>query len=149
MRSVCAVLALFFGLAGCSGRPAPPPPGVQTISPMEYLVESQKPDGNTATPMRQADPLTYRRQDFGGFQDEDAFLLPDGSAILTWSYPPFGPFDARYGDGGERYTSAVTRCGLTARRMAGPRAFSILPARRAAAPAGLHSATTLTRAGSN
>jgi len=70
---------------------------------MEYLIESRNPDGNTSTPLHQADRLTYRRQDFGGFQDEDAFLLRDGSAILTWSYPPFGPFDARHGDGGERY----------------------------------------------
>jgi hypothetical protein len=106
MRSVCALLAMLFGLAGCigpSGPPAPPPPGAQTINPMEYLIESRNPDGNTSTPLHQADRLTYRRQDFGGFQDEDAFLLPDGSAILTWSYPPFGPFDARNGDGGERY----------------------------------------------
>lgn len=106
MRSVCALLAMLFGLAGCSGPsgpPAPPPPGAQTINPMEYLIESRNPDGNTSTPLHQADRLTYRRQDFGGFQDEDAFLLRDGSAILTWSYPPFGPFDARHGDGGERY----------------------------------------------
>lgn len=85
-------------------KPAPVPVSRVTITdPLAYLAQSINPDGNVATPLHANDPLTYRRKDFGRYQIEDSFLAPDGSAITTWSYPPFGPFVAANGDGGEQY----------------------------------------------
>jgi hypothetical protein len=104
--------ALVIGAAACSSGddqssfPPLPPLGPQTIAdPLAYLVEGTKP-GDAAHPLRPGDAMTYRRQDMGGYQDEDAYLLPDGSAALDWSYPPFGAFDVDHGDGGEHYTVA-------------------------------------------
>jgi hypothetical protein len=101
------VLGAMLLLSGCgpvgSGGSKPPPPGPAMINPIEYLVGSQHCDGNVITPLHQNDPITCRRFDFGHYQASEAFLLPDGSTIVTWSYDPWGPFDVSRGDGGEHY----------------------------------------------
>lgn len=103
MRAEALIVYLWLlcgALTGCGGSEGGgiavsplPPLGPVTISPADYL----------SGPTQQADPIRSRRFDFGHFQANDAFRLPDGSAILAWSYAPFGPFDAALGDGGERY----------------------------------------------
>lgn len=107
-------LALLAALAGCSGGGlsgggtplSPVPPASVTVpDPIAYLVEGETP-GDAAHPLKSGDTMTYRRQDFGGYQDEDAYLAADGTPILTWSYAPFGPFVAANGDGGESYSIA-------------------------------------------
>lgn len=101
-----AVLSLALALAACSGgtpTPTPTPQGV--ADPLAYLAQSANCDGNVATPLRQADAIHCRRADFSmPAQIEDSFLTPDGGAVTTWSYPPYGPFSAANGDGGEHYT---------------------------------------------
>lgn len=88
-------------LSGCGEGP---PAGSVTIpAPMTYLAQSRTPDGNPATPLTSADPITYRRFDFGHSQASDSFLTGPASAITTWSYAPWGPFVAANGDGGETY----------------------------------------------
>lgn len=117
-------LFLLSALAACSGiggggpvspvggTPAPVP--APTIAdPLAYLVEGVTP-GDASNPLRAGDAMTYRRQDFGGYQDEDAYLLADGMAVLDWSYPPFGPFVAANGDGGESYAVSGDAVSITA-----------------------------------
>lgn len=99
---------LLLALAACGGghggtSSAPPVAATTIADPLAYLVEGVTP-GDAGNPLRVGDAMTYRRQDFGGYQDEDAFLLADGTAETVWSYPPFGPFVAAQGDGGEHYT---------------------------------------------
>jgi hypothetical protein len=86
--------------------PGLPPLGPVTIDyPLAYLAEGEHP-GDASALLRAGDHMSYRRQDFGGYQDEDAYLLADGTAVLDWSYKPFGPFVMQNGDGGESYTIA-------------------------------------------
>ncbi len=51
--------------------------------------------------------MFWRRRDWPlpGYQTSDSVVSTDGSYyVTTWSYPPFGPFVAVNGDGGEVYT---------------------------------------------
>lgn len=50
-----------------------------------------------------ADPWTYVRKDYGGYQIAQAFRVDSEHATLIWSYPPFGRFVAANGNGGETY----------------------------------------------
>jgi hypothetical protein len=93
-------LLLLGAIAGCDSNPPIP---VNITNPMAYLVQSKNPDGNTSTPLTSSDVMNYRRTDIGGYQIEDSFLTPSGSAITTWSYSPFGPYVQANGDGGEEY----------------------------------------------
>jgi hypothetical protein len=97
---------LLIGACGTGGPAAPPAPGRAAIIPMNYLVGSVIPDGDPTTPLLDTDKLSYRRQDVGGYQDTDAFVAGDGGPETTWSYPPFGAFNAANGDGGEHYAIA-------------------------------------------
>jgi hypothetical protein len=91
------------GGGGLSSPIAEVPAAVTIADPMAYLVQSRNPDGNAATPLQAADSWSYVRRDFGGYQAAQAFQTGPGSAALIWSYPPFGPFVAGNGDGGETY----------------------------------------------
>lgn len=107
-KTAVLTLAIAF-LASCGGQgnksPAPPPaPAPVTIPDLRpYLAQSVRPDGNPATPLHESDLLTYQRFDFGHYQASNSFLTSDGGAITTWSYSPWGPFNASLGDGGEKY----------------------------------------------
>lgn len=102
--SKAAVGSALLALAACAGgNPSPPPLNPATIDPMAYLAERQTPGDLGSPQMTTATAMNYRRQDFGHYQDEDSFLLSDGSAATAWSYAPFGPFVAANGDGGEHY----------------------------------------------
>jgi hypothetical protein len=61
---------------------------------------------------RASDPMFQRRHDWPaptGFQIEDSVARGDGHDVVsTWSYPPFGPFVAANGDGGEVFVSDGT-----------------------------------------
>jgi hypothetical protein len=70
---------------------------------MAYLAQSRGTHGDASTPLRAEDPMAYRRFDFGRHQVSDSFLTSPTSAIVTWSYAPFGPYVEANGDGGERY----------------------------------------------
>src|SRR4051812_47051714 len=79
-------------LAVCNGSGA----GAGDIAnPAWYLAQSRNPDGDVATPLRDSDPITYRRFDWwlGGLGDQrmESFLAADGGVITTWSYGE-GPF---------------------------------------------------------
>lgn len=101
LRALAAPLLALL-LACCASSPAPAP-GTPTIAaPYAYLVEGATP-GDSAHPLQPTTAMTYRRQDFGGYQDADAYYLADGTVALDWSYPPFGPFAVGNGDGGEHY----------------------------------------------
>lgn len=90
--------------AGCGGGIASASPAT-LADPRAYLAQSRNCDGNPATPLRQHDPITCRRFDFGHYQASDSYLTPDGGAITTWDYPPFKGFAADPKDnGGEHYT---------------------------------------------
>jgi hypothetical protein len=112
IRASLPMLALAGALAACGGGgggggghdtpPVTTPPAPPTITdPLVYLAQARDPGG--AEPLRQSDPITYRRFDYGHYQASDSFLLPDGSAITTWDYPVFGMYSRAEGDGGERY----------------------------------------------
>jgi hypothetical protein len=86
----------------------------ETIDPLDYLVGTVCADGAPpiVSPCSQArrqkadDRMLWRRHDWPaptGYQIEDAFLAGKDEAELIWSYPPFGPFAAVNGDGGEVY----------------------------------------------
>jgi len=63
-------------------------------------------------PQRASDPMFERRHDWPaptGFQIEDSVASDDDREfVTTWSYPPFGPFVAANGDGGEVFVSDGT-----------------------------------------
>src|SRR5579872_3025309 len=91
-----------------------------TVDPLDFLVGSRCADGSlpllskcAATRRQQAgDPMRWRRHDWpapDGYQIEEAFIASNGAPELIWSYPPFGPFVAANGDGGETY--AIDRNG--------------------------------------
>lgn len=104
-KTLCAAL-LAGALAGCGGG-SPSSIGVNLTAggqaiipaapaipdPLDYLAPDVTPD----------QPVAAFRFDIGHYQASYAQRLPDGSAILDWSYVPFGPFVAANGDGGERY----------------------------------------------
>lgn len=84
------------------------------LEPADFLAQRRCSDGSLplvshcgdAAPQRANDPMFWRRHDWPapvGYQIEDAFARPDGTLETTWSYPPFGPFVAANGDGGEIY----------------------------------------------
>jgi hypothetical protein len=101
-----AALTLLLVLASCGGgspRPQPPPAPVTITEPMSYLAQSRGTLGNSSTPLRDTDPMVYRRRDVGGYQIEDSFLTGPNTAITTWDYPQFGVYSRAEGDGGEEF----------------------------------------------
>ena len=85
-----------------------------------YLVQSVCRDGtfdglkhcDGAVPQSARMPMVWRRHDWpapSGYQIEDSFADERRTPETIWSYPPFGPFNAQNGDGGEVY--AVNRSG--------------------------------------
>jgi len=78
-------------------------------------VQSRHCDGNTQTPLTQSDPITCRRFDIGRHQATDAFLVSDGTAIKSMTFPPFRHWDASIGDGGDHAVveGRVTRADST------------------------------------
>lgn len=95
-------IGLCLALSACSSSTRPP-----TIDLLDYLVQTQCEDGAMAcaNPRRQlvSDPMFWRRFDIKRYQANDSLLAPDGRVVTTFSYPPFGPFTAANGDGGEVY----------------------------------------------
>jgi hypothetical protein len=102
MKTALHSVALCLLLAACAGgspapAPAPAPSPATIADPIAYLVQSRLCDGNPATPLHQADPMTCRYFDFGSngvphYETLDASLAPDGSAVLAISFAPFGAF---------------------------------------------------------
>lgn len=92
----------------------PPMPGMDVASflaqlrcPLDGNLEIAEPNCLGARPQVASDPMFMRRHDWpapAGYQIEDSFRSNDGSYDeTTWAYPPFGPFIAANGDGGEVY----------------------------------------------
>lgn len=106
---VLAVVCLMI-LAACDGAPAVPTPSATIPDVTVYLAQARCPDGSPplgcagAAPQRASDPMLWRRRDWPlpGYQISDSVAAP-GYFVTTWSYPPFGPFAAANGDGGEVY----------------------------------------------
>lgn len=88
-------------IVSTSPGPALPAVGARTIDdPLEYLVE-RGPDGARLTV---TDMLTARRHDWplpDGWEVSDSVLLPTGRVLQTFSFRPWGPFNAANGDGGQ------------------------------------------------
>ena len=110
-------------LSACGGHsspgPTPTPTPVVTIPDVTaYLAQWRCPDGSLplvthcpgAVPQKASDPQFWRRADWGDpappayYQISGSVVADDGASFVSiWSYPPFGPFVAAYGDGGEVY----------------------------------------------
>lgn len=90
-------------LAGCSGGGVSKvtPPTVTIANPMHYLAQSREIGGQEL--LQAGDPWLYERFDFGRYQLSQSFQVDATHATTIWSYPPFGPFIAAHGDGGETY----------------------------------------------
>jgi hypothetical protein len=92
--------------------------------PMSFLVQTRCEHGgapwNCDDPVMQkaSDVVRYRRHDWPpptGYQISDSVLSNDGSQVIsTFSFPPFGPFNAAHGDGGEIYVFDGTTVRITA-----------------------------------
>ena len=105
--------ALALALGGC-GRAAPALGPTTIADPTAFLVQMRCPDGRLevaepgcagAAAQTEADPMRMRRRDWpppDGYVAQDAILGADGPETI-WSTPPFGPFVAAHGDGGEIY----------------------------------------------
>jgi len=92
-----------------------PPLGPVTIADMApFLVQMRCADGalaviKPACPgaalQRARDPMLFRRHDWpapDGFQITDSFVSDDGAYFeALFAFPPFGPFVAAHGDGGD------------------------------------------------
>lgn len=110
-KLIVAGLAAACLIAGCAHDKATllpvPAPGAATIPDVTAFL--------APADHRASDPMTSRRFDWGGYQASDAFQTDDGRAfVTTWSYPPFGPFVAANGDGGEVYLTDGTTVRIAA-----------------------------------
>jgi len=107
----------FFPLLLCAGFLFIPGAAAAIFEPGAYLVQSVCPDGtfaglnhcHGAVPQSARMPMLWRRRDWPapeGYQIEDSFAGAAGAPETIWSYPPFGPFNVRNGDGGEVYAAS-------------------------------------------
>lgn len=102
IRAAAVALAGLVAACGGGGGGDAPVPPVTIADPLAYLTQTSVLAGNVA--LHAADPWRYVRFDFGRHQIAQSFLRPDDGGVVTiWSYPPFGPFVAANGDGGETY----------------------------------------------
>ena len=111
MKLPALLLFALTWLALCPSATASPP---AVFDPMSYLVQSLCPDASfaglkscaDAAPQTATTPMVWRRHDWPapiGYQIEDSFIGASGAPQTIWSYPPFGAFNAKNGDGGEIY----------------------------------------------
>ncbi len=113
LQRLAVVVLLILG-AWSPGAAAPSPGVIPDVA--VFLAQSRCANGDLeveatgcsgARPQRAADPMLTRRRDWpapAGYQSEDSFQADDGAYFeTTFAYPPFGPFNARHGDGGEIY----------------------------------------------
>ena len=102
--------------AGAGASAAPHGLAVAIADPSQFLVQTRCPDGALelaepgcpgAAPQAGRDPMLMRRHDWpgpAGYQIGDSFAADDRAYYVSvFSYPPFGPFVAANGDGGEVY----------------------------------------------
>lgn len=112
MKYFLILLGLVLVSCGGGGNgpipPVPPSPIVTIADPMSYIAQSQAPTGSGGL-LTWTSPWLYKRLDWGNYQVAQSYLRPDlRSAQTIWSYPPFGPFVAADGDGGEVYVLGPT-----------------------------------------
>ena len=114
MRALRPLLvAAAAGLSVACATAATPAAG---IDPARFLAQVRCADGALqvaeprcagAAPQKPGDRMQMRRHDWPGptgYQIGDSFIAPGGAGYETiFSYPPFGPFIAANGDGGEIY----------------------------------------------
>jgi hypothetical protein len=123
LRQAGGLAALLLLVPACASTESPRPPTID--DPIAYLVQARCPDGQLkvaepacpARPQRAEDPMMVSRRDWPaptGYMAQDAVIGPDGPETL-WDFTPFGPFDARKGDGGEVYVvdGASVRISIT------------------------------------
>src|SRR6266568_5206384 len=110
MKFIAVAVLLFLAACRKDGGNPPSASAPVTIPDLAlYLVQGRCPgDGlptACATPVAQqaADRVTWRRSD-GQDQVSDSVAAAH-NFVPTWSYAPFGAFDASHGDGGEIYVS--------------------------------------------
>lgn len=94
--AIASLLALTACSGGSSSNSSPSPPNstptVTITDPMNYFGTIQV-----------SDSWTTERFDIGNYQAVQTFITGSNTATTIWSYPPFGPFVAANGDGGETY----------------------------------------------
>ena len=134
LLKVFPALAVVMLAAACGGDPSlpppppPPPPPVTIADPVSYMAQSRNPDGNTATPLRALDPITYRRFDFGHEQASDSFLTSPTASVTTWGYSPWGAYVHANGDGGENYELQGNAVRILSTRHGGIETTALVPA---------------------